>query len=119
MNNAETIQATIAAAAKRAVDYWGTDHDEEDVILAELAAAGLTVSKSDFADLVEPLVAIADADSTRDLSAYDWSANPDFSELSAFVDQQEMSYAEAFGRVVDGLTGAEVLPFPVRALQAA
>lgn len=120
MSQEEQARQLIEAAARRAVEYWGTAHDEEELILAELAAAGLTVDRSAFVVMVEALIAVADADSNRDLSAYGWSATPSLDELAAFEDERRGDYASALVRILDDLVDdADVVPFPVAVQRAA
>lgn len=119
MENTVQIRDAISDAATRAVDYWGTEHDEEAVILAELACTGLAVPRDEFRIMVEALIAFGNAEADRDLSGYGGPARPDAATLAAFLDDQKGEFEAALARVVDSLADAEIVPFPVRAARAA
>lgn len=118
MENTVQIRDAISDAARRAVDYWGTEYDEEAVILAELACTGLIVPADEFRIMVEALIAATAAEADRDLSPYGGPARPDSATLGAFLDDQRDDFDAALDRVVVSLADAEIVPFPVRALRA-
>lgn len=80
--------AVLHEAITRAVEYWGTIHDEEVVILAELRVADIKITNGQFKELVESTIAVQWADSHADLSRYGWPDDCSWFTRHEFIRQQ-------------------------------
>lgn len=80
--------AVLTEAITRAVEYWGTEHDEEVVILSELRVNDVIITNGQFKELVESTIAIAWADNHADLSRYGWPDNCNWFTRHEFIRQQ-------------------------------
>jgi len=89
------VKAVVEQAVDRAVEYWGTAHDEEAVILAELHVADIKITRGQFAELVEARIAISWADQHADLSRFGWPDNCDWFTRAEFIREQREEWFES------------------------
>ena len=100
------VKAVIEQAVDRAVEYWGTAHDEEAVILAELHVADVQISRGQFEEMVEAKIAINWADQHADLSRFGWPDNCDWTTRAEFIREQREEWFESTVRTVVARTRA-------------
>jgi hypothetical protein len=99
-DRADTV-AVIEDAITRAVEYWGTPHDIEAVVFAELLAADVKITRGQFQELVESKLAIAWADQHADLSRYGLQDDCNWFTRHEFIrEQREDWYAPTLRAVV-------------------
>ena len=81
--------AVVEEAAAKAAEYWGTEHDTEHTEHARIAAAGVVITRQEFAELVEARIAVAYADQHADLTRYGWDDDEaDWFTRAEFIRQQ-------------------------------
>ena len=88
-------KALVEDAVNRAVEYWGTAHDEEAMILAELHIADVKITRGQFQEMVEARIAINWADQHADLSRFGWPDDCDWFTRAEFIREQREQWHDA------------------------
>lgn len=89
------VKAVVEAAIDRAVEYWGTAHDEEAVILAELHVADIKITRGQFQEMVEAKIAVNWADAHADLSRFGWGDDCDWFTRAEFIREQREEWLDS------------------------
>lgn len=89
------VKAVVEQAVDRAVEYWGTAHDEEAVILAELHVADIKITRGQFQEMVEAKIAINWADDHADLSRFGWPDDCDWFTRAEFIREQREEWLDS------------------------
>jgi hypothetical protein len=89
------VKAIVEDAVNRAVEYWGTAHDEEAAILAELHVADVKITRGQLQEMVEAKIAIDWADQHADLSRFGWPDDCDWFTRAEFIREQREQWFES------------------------
>jgi hypothetical protein len=87
--------AVVTEAVDKAVEYWGTAHDEEALILARLHLADVKITRQQFAEMVEAKIAINWADRHADLSRFGLPDDCNWFTRSEFIREQREEWFDA------------------------
>lgn len=87
--------AVVTEAVDKAVEYWGTAHDEEALILARLHTHDVVITRQQFAEMVEARIAINWADNHADLSRFGLDDECDWITRAEFIKEQRDDWFDA------------------------
>jgi hypothetical protein len=100
------VAAVVTEAVNRAAEYWGTPHDIEAVVFAELTVADIKITRGQFQEMVEAKIAIDWADNHADLSQWDLADNCDWTTRAEFIREQRDGWHDAILKTVVARTNA-------------
>jgi hypothetical protein len=87
--------AVVTEAVDKAVEYWGTAHDEEALILARLHTNDIVITRGQFAEMVEAKIAINWADQHADLSKFGLPDECNWITRAEFIREQREEWFDA------------------------